>query len=230
MSEHSSLSRLREVETADGSSTLVDDELGVSYRSLGGANTESKHVFLDGTRLREVGDPWTVVELGLGTGTNFATTYCAARRAGVALVYHAVEWRPLPPSRSAMVDADARRLLREVLSASGPVRRAKDTIAQLVVHAAGWAELEPLPVTADAIYHDPFAPSANPSSWTEACFRWHRSHLAPGGRLATYSSAGAVRRALVDAGFHVRKRPGCGGKREVTVAAIDEAALEGEPW
>jgi len=50
------------------------------------------------------------------------------------------------------------------------------------------------------------------------------AHSAPGARVATYSVAGDVRRALIDAGFEVAKRPGFGAKRERL-----EARWPGEP-
>ena len=51
---------------------MIDDGLSVSYRSLHGANTESKHVFV--TPLQQIEDLFEtvkVLELGFGIGTNF---------------------------------------------------------------------------------------------------------------------------------------------------------------
>ena len=71
----------------------------------------------------------------------------------------------------------------------------------------------------DAIYHDAFSPSVAPELWSPAFLARLASALAPGGRLVSYSVAGAVRRALADAGLEVRKVPGPpGGKAEVLVA------------
>ena len=41
-------------------------------------------------------------------------------------------------------------------------------------------------------------------------------HTRPGGTFATYTAAGAVRRALDEAGFEVTRVPGYGRKRHMT--------------
>ena len=65
----------------------------------------------------------------------------------------------------------------------------------------------------DAIYLDGFAPDRNPAMWSAPVLADVAALAAPGARLASWCVAGAVRRALADAGFHVDKRPGYGGKR-----------------
>jgi tRNA U34 5-methylaminomethyl-2-thiouridine-forming methyltransferase MnmC len=45
-------------------------------------------------------------------------------------------------------------------------------------------------------------------------------HTGKGGSFATYTAAGHVRRALVDAGFAVERRPGHGRKRHMTVGTL----------
>ena len=69
-----------------------------------------------------------------------------------------------------------------------------------------------------AIYHDAFSPAANPELWTPHFFVRLYAALKPGGKLATYSAKGAVRRALQTVGFRVQKLPGPPGKREMIVA------------
>ncbi len=65
----------------------------------------------------------------------------------------------------------------------------------------------------DAIYLDGFAPNRNPAMWSATVLADVAARAAPGARLSSWCVAGAVRRALTDAGFHVEKRPGYGGKR-----------------
>jgi tRNA U34 5-methylaminomethyl-2-thiouridine-forming methyltransferase MnmC len=47
-------------------------------------------------------------------------------------------------------------------------------------------------------------------------------HTARGGSFATYTAAGAVRRALSEAGFFVERRTGFGRKRHMTVGRLPE--------
>ena len=51
----------------------------------------------------------------------------------------------------------------------------------------------------------------------------------PAAQLASWCVAGAVRRALVDAGFVVEKRPGFGGKRDALAARWPVTADLGKP-
>lgn len=72
-----------------------------------------------------------------------------------------------------------------------------------------------------AIYHNAFSPNANPELWTQDFFAQLFPLLEPGGKLATYSVKGTVRRNLQAVGFKVQKLPGPPGKREMLVAVAD---------
>ena len=54
-----------------------------------------------------------------------------------------------------------------------------------------------------------------PELWTEAIFEKMYRLMKPGGSLVTYCAKGAVRRAMIAAGFEVEKLPGPPGKREM---------------
>ena len=71
---------------------------------------------------------------------------------------------------------------------------------------------------ADAWFLDGFAPARNPELWGDALMRAVAAHTAPGGTLASYTAAGHVRRALAEAGLDVRRAPGYGRKRHMTLA------------
>ena len=68
------------------------------------------------------------------------------------------------------------------------------------------------------IYFDAFDPNVQPELWTEIIFRKMFYLLCNKGTLVTYSSKGAVRRAMQAAGFSIEKLPGPPGKREITRA------------
>ena len=69
---------------------------------------------------------------------------------------------------------------------------------------------------ADAWFLDGFSPAKNPELWGEGLMREVAAHTAPGGSFATYTAAGAVRRALQAAGFQVERVPGYGTKRNMS--------------
>lgn len=73
---------------------------------------------------------------------------------------------------------------------------------------------EDLPMI-DAWYFDGFSPKKNPQMWSTKVFSKAASRSRPSASFATYASAGKVRRALTEVGFHVQKHPGFGFKREM---------------
>jgi tRNA U34 5-methylaminomethyl-2-thiouridine-forming methyltransferase MnmC len=83
----------------------------------------------------------------------------------------------------------------------------------------GDATCGPLPDQAiDAVYLDGFSPDVNPELWTAPFLKEIAGTMKTGGRLATYSARGLVRRNLTEAGFDVQKAPGPPGKREMLLA------------
>lgn len=67
----------------------------------------------------------------------------------------------------------------------------------------------------DAWFLDGFAPAKNPDMWQAALFQQIARLSTPPATFATFTSAGDVRRGLIDAGFEVSKRAGFGKKREM---------------
>ena len=70
----------------------------------------------------------------------------------------------------------------------------------------------------DLIFHDPFSPKKMPELWTVDLFERYKNRLKNGGIILTYSSAPAVRGALLDLGFHVYRTPALVGKWGGTLA------------
>lgn len=72
----------------------------------------------------------------------------------------------------------------------------------------------------DAWFLDGFAPAKNPDMWTPTLFSAMARLARPGGTLATFTSAGFVRRGLQEAGFTMHKCKGFGRKREMLVGEM----------
>ncbi len=70
-----------------------------------------------------------------------------------------------------------------------------------------------------AIFQDPFSPSKNPELWSTDYFIELKKLLAENGIITTYSSADHIRRAMIEAGFHIGRGPSVGKKREGTLAS-----------
>lgn len=223
------------VATHDGVPTLHNERYSQTYGSTGGALTESRHVFLNGTGVGErlaLGKPTRVLEVGFGTGLNWWTTAQHAHAHGAKLDFVSLEFDPIPTD--VLRSLDLPRLAGCTLPTDAFFSAYADIIASpppathsialtpdlvLTLHI-GDALDAMLPTDCDAVYLDAFSPDANPELWTVPFGRRLFSALHPSGRLATYSTRRSVRDALTEAGFIVERRPGPGppGKRRVLVA------------
>lgn len=220
-------------ETDDGSLTLYHPEYGQTYHSRYGALQEAEHVFLRGAgieaRLRQ-GLSTRILEVGFGLSLNFFLTARMGQDCSTAIDYVALE-RDLPSSGELASMAYAQQLgladLGDQFLAwrdrctepmeDGTYEFRYGSLLQLQL-LLGDACLAPLEGLFDAVYLDAFSPDVNPELWTESFFRKLARVLVPGGRLATYSARGSVRRGLQAAGLEVVKHPGPPGKREMVVA------------
>jgi tRNA U34 5-methylaminomethyl-2-thiouridine-forming methyltransferase MnmC len=189
-----------------------------------GGLAEARHVFLAGNRLPERFRPgFVIAELGFGTGLNLFAALLAWRAAGIAgrLAYTGFEAAPLPAAAIARalapfpeIAAAARPFLDRW--AAGDRRIALPDLAAEIVAGDARASLPAWPGRADAWFLDGFAPARNPEMWEPALMAAVAAHTAAGGSFATYTAAGAVRRALQAAGFAVERAPGFGAKRHMT--------------
>ncbi|SHI87638.1 tRNA (5-methylaminomethyl-2-thiouridine)(34)-methyltransferase MnmD [Wenxinia saemankumensis] len=203
------------------------------YFSLQDGLAETRHVFLGGCDLpARFRDGFAVAELGLGSGLNLLALMRAWAGAGAPgrLTYTGFEAFPMTRAEAARVHAafpemapESARLLAawEGLVAgigSGEAADLGDGIGARVIRGDARRTLPDWPGPADAWFLDGFAPARNPELWEAGLMRQVAARLAPGGRLATYSAAGHVRRSLAEAGLQVERRPGYGRKRHMTVA------------
>ncbi len=220
--------------TADGFDTLYSPAYGQTYHSKHGALAEARHVFLEGAGVDErlaQGLSTRVLEVGFGTGLNFLLTAHRAAASQAPLHYVALEKDVLPagvlaglnhgPRLDALALRDALVAWRRALPEPPPFgihgrRFSEILLLDLIV---GDATIAPLPNLAfDAVYLDAFSPDANPELWTPDFLGRLFEVMRPGGKLATYSAKGSVRRGLEAVGFRTGKRSGPPGKREMLVA------------
>ena len=74
----------------------------------------------------------------------------------------------------------------------------------------------------DAWFLDGFAPSKNPSMWSDDLFSLISKLSGPGTTASTFTAAGIVKRGLESAGFTPQKVKGFGRKREMLTAKFKE--------
>jgi tRNA U34 5-methylaminomethyl-2-thiouridine-forming methyltransferase MnmC len=194
------------------------------YFSLGDGLAETRHVFLAGNGLPgRFRDGFAIAELGFGTGLNLLATALSWQAAGIPgwLRYTSFEAFPLPAdtiARALAAFPEAEALAEPFLAAWAGGRRSftLGPVDVTVIEGDARQTLPAWPDRADAWFLDGFSPAKNPELWEPALLAEVARHTAPGGSFATYSAAGAVRRALQAAGFQVERAAGFGAKRHMS--------------
>ncbi|MCC5813669.1 MAG: bifunctional tRNA (5-methylaminomethyl-2-thiouridine)(34)-methyltransferase MnmD/FAD-dependent 5-carboxymethylaminomethyl-2-thiouridine(34) oxidoreductase MnmC [Leptospira sp.] len=222
--------------------TPFSDIYGDVYFSKEGGLDETRYVFLDGNKLR---DRWqslengnfTIAETGFGTGLNFLATWklweeggCASR--GKWLYYISVEAHPLDTAsiqKYLEVLPELKPYLNQLLEqyrlySPGfyKFQFPSSKISLLILFGKAESVLEELDAEVDAWFLDGFSPSKNPEMWSSKVFNEMARLSRTGTTFATYTSAGFVRKGLEAVGFAVRKVPGFGRKREMSVGVMSK--------
>ncbi|MEV8471612.1 bifunctional tRNA (5-methylaminomethyl-2-thiouridine)(34)-methyltransferase MnmD/FAD-dependent 5-carboxymethylaminomethyl-2-thiouridine(34) oxidoreductase MnmC [Ralstonia sp. UNC404CL21Col] len=218
--------------TSDGTpfSAQYDDV----YHSSEGGLAQAHHVFLGGNGLPGAWQgkrAFTIVETGFGQGLNFLATWAAWRddpQRCARLDFVSIEKHPFDRAGLSVVHPASGALapLAEMLRRSWPVpvpgvhRLTFDDgrVTLTLLLGDAMETLPQLSCAADAFYLDGFSPAKNPDLWQPRVFKQLARVARAGATLATYTAAGFVRRGLQEAGFEVRKAPGFGSKRDMTVA------------
>lgn len=221
-------------------STRYDD----IYHAAHGGLEQARHVFLAGNDLPARwagGDGFAIFETGFGLGLNFLATWQAWRASGAPGRLHYVSVEKHPFRRD-----DLARLLAphpELGSLSGELLRQwppltpgfhrlhfdHGHITLTLLLGDAQAMLPQLVADIDAVYLDGFAPAKNPVLWSPQLLAAITRLCRPTATLATWSVAGELRRALEPAGWHLERRPGFAGKREMLSGRREIAASPAPP-
>jgi tRNA U34 5-methylaminomethyl-2-thiouridine-forming methyltransferase MnmC len=215
---------LKLVQTADGSNTIYNPEVGENYHSRHGALQESKHVFVNAGLnyfLEKAGTTKAaVLEVGFGTGLNFLLTadFCTAQK--ITLNYTGIEAYPLSQEMISETGYD-----EYTLPATWQAFMAKYQQALLApVKLNDYCEVQIANTLLldfqsddlfDVIYFDAFAAIHQPEMWDEAAISHTVKFLKPGGVFVTYAITGNLKRMLKSLGLQIQKIPGAAGKREM---------------
>ena len=210
--------------TEDGSHSLVNTELNISYHSIHGAIQESQHVFIDAAfRMKAViSQNLNILEIGFGTALNAYLTYLEAKKRKIFVKYTAIEAYPISLKKAAQLNYP--NLLQEK----------KENFLKL--HQAEWNKLKKINSffylekikqdfqeiefenCFDIVYFDAFDPNAQPELWEPALLQSMYNSLKKDGVLVTYCAKGIVKRRLKAVGFFIESIKGPPGKREMTRA------------
>lgn len=215
----------------DASGNPFSAQFSDIYHSADSAAGQARHVFLRGNDLpaRWAGARvFAIVETGFGIGLNFLATWQAWRddpRRCARLHFVSIERWPFAQADLTTLHAlypEFAALSSQLLAAWPPLVPGMhrlhfddEKVTLTLVFDEAIEAARGLSVAADAFYLDGFAPDRNPAMWSAPLLKTLARLAVPGATVATYSAAGAVRDALVAAGFVVEKRSGFGRKRDM---------------
>ena len=202
------------------------------YFSVQDGLAETRHVFLDGNNLPDAWqgcETFTICETGFGTGLNFLAVLQLLAVSPVKLHYISFEKYPL--SKSQIRDylshwSELREELEMLLSVYPDICegcftvQCSENVKLTLFFGDVNDEISALDETVDCWFLDGFKPASNPSMWSVVVFKHMARLSAQGATFATFTAAGAVRRGLEAVGFEVRKVPGYGRKREMSLGVF----------
>lgn len=225
--------------------TPVSDVFDDVYFSNESGLHETQYVFIDNNHLQT---RWPlhpkayfhIIETGFGTGLNFLLAwrnfqrYRAENPASLCQRLYFSTFEKFPLAKADLAQAlscwpELADLTQQLLNQYPPAvagchRLQFDNGAMVLDLWLGDVHdnLPQLPTenSADAWFLDGFAPSKNPEMWQESLFLGMKRLSQPGTTVATFTSAGIVRRGLQQVGFTVKKIKGYGRKREMAVAVM----------
>jgi len=189
---------------ADGSFSLWSGAFGEGFHCAAGALSEAQQKFVRPSQLERwrPGQELVVVEVAVGTGTNTAALLQAA--AGLGLP---VQWWGLEQDRQPLALALASDAFRSQWSEATLSRLEALGHSERLLWGDGRQAVSRLPAAlhggCDLVWLDAFSPRRCPQLWSLQFLARLAALLKPEGRLITYSSAAAVRGALVTAGLQL---------------------------
>jgi len=221
------MNELQIVETADGSNTIFNPQVGENYHSKHGALQESKHVFISSgldyylhidTELKHTAV--SILEVGFGTGLNFllSADFCITQK--VKLDYTGIEAYPLSLEMISQtgyeqyVDSKTWQSFLDHYTQSLTAPASTSSTCQLQIAHCKLLDFQS-DKQFDIIYFDAFAAIHQPEMWDERAIAHTVQFLKPGGVFVTYAITGNLKRALKALGCKVEKAPGAPGKREM---------------
>ncbi|WP_462378863.1 bifunctional tRNA (5-methylaminomethyl-2-thiouridine)(34)-methyltransferase MnmC2/FAD-dependent 5-carboxymethylaminomethyl-2-thiouridine(34) oxidoreductase MnmC1 [Pseudomonas sp. Marseille-QA0892] len=223
---------------------------GDVYFSRANGLEETRHVFLHHNALEHrfaaLGDTdlFVIGETGFGTGLNFLCAWQAFDQiapGNARLHFISVERYPL--QREDLIRALAlwpelahwsEQLIKSYRAVSEGYQRfsfAGGRVSLTLIIDDVHSALPTLDARIDAWFLDGFAPSKNPDMWTLELFSQMARLSVLGTTVATFTSAGVVRRGLGEAGFDVCKVKGYGHKREMLAGIYKGDVIPAsKPW
>ncbi|MDY0206997.1 MAG: bifunctional tRNA (5-methylaminomethyl-2-thiouridine)(34)-methyltransferase MnmD/FAD-dependent 5-carboxymethylaminomethyl-2-thiouridine(34) oxidoreductase MnmC [Pseudomonas sp.] len=220
----------------------VSNQFDDVYFSNASGLAESQHVFLQHNQLPERfaalenRATFVIGETGFGTGLNFLSAWqCFNEHAPAHTRLHFISVEKYPLQHSDLSQALAlwpqlselsEQLLEQYIAIHTGFQHIQLDHGRITLTLLIGDVLEMLQQVdgqIDAWFLDGFAPSKNPDMWNEQVFAQLARLATNNTTLATFTSAGFVRRGLIAAGFAMLRVPGFGRKREMLAGPYQPA-------
>ena len=208
------------------------------YFSTDNGLLETDYVFLQGNHLTNRWlnpemQTFNIGETGFGTGLNFlctVNTWLSTSPKHAKLHFISTEKYPLnlQDLRTALnlwpqLKAFSEPLLAQydnLINGANTIALYDNRVQLSLLIGDATASLSKVTCQVDAWFLDGFAPAKNPDMWQTELFQEMARLSKPSTTFATFTSAGSVRRGLINAGFNVSKRVGFGKKREMLIGSF----------
>ncbi len=226
-------------ETKDGSTTLYSPLFDQHYHNPNGAVAESKIVFFETPGLLkelQSRNHLAIFEMGFGTGLNFILLkhYLEELQNPPTVDFYSVEAYPVDPDTAAQFDFGEElnrhkpgEILKSIFTEVNPGANSFSISESLTLNLfIGTFEEYPKPdQPIHFFFQDPFSPDVNAELWTPEVFQSLKSYADSSATLSTYCAASSARAAMAVAGWKIARAPGALGKREMTLASLNEKNL-----
>jgi len=217
---------LKVIVTADGSHSILNEDLGETYHSSHGAVLESGHVFinngLDYVISNGMPGNISILEIGFGTGLNAFLTWQRVIDRGITTQYTAVEPFPVPPEIWRQLnyaqEPSLRRVFARIHEAPWDVNQDIDPHFHLLKCRTTLEQFSCISSSYDLVYFDAFSPDKQPAVWTLPVLEKIANSLKDGGIFVTYCAKGQLKRNLKALGLLTESLSGPPGKREMVRA------------
>jgi tRNA U34 5-methylaminomethyl-2-thiouridine-forming methyltransferase MnmC len=210
-------------QTADGSQTVKNNDIGESYHSTHGAIQESMHVYIKhGLQLAALKkSKIRVFELGFGTGLNALLTLREVlENENLEVEYVCIEPFPLLESIYRQLnypkenERDYFIKMHESVNAQNTIIHERFSFLKMEIKFEDFKVNQGF----DIVYYDAFAPTSQPELWNMHALKISVDLLNSEGIWVTYCSKGEVRRGLVSLGMNAVRLAGPPGKRHMIFA------------
>jgi tRNA U34 5-methylaminomethyl-2-thiouridine-forming methyltransferase MnmC len=174
--------------------------------------------------------PFVIGEIGFGTGLSFITTlelWKRRARAQQSLVFISLECTPISPLKLEKMlgpwrkelSVEINQLLERyqmLVPGLNILPFLEDRVFLIILVGTAESLLPKCLFTADHWMLDGFSPSKNPSAWSDLVLKEIGRLSQKGTTLCSFSSAGAIRRALSSYGWDVERTRGFSFKKHMT--------------